>query len=84
MKRYQRIATMLLVLCALSVAIRCVAREPDTAAARLILQAGNAQEDEDRLRFLQALQTTPGLGEPLRTETDRLVAAVERWIDYGN
>lgn len=38
----KRIVTALLVLCVLSATIRCVAREPDTAAVRLILQAGKA------------------------------------------
>jgi hypothetical protein len=59
----------------------CAAGTPDSAVTRLISQAGNAQVDEERLRILRQLRARPDLSEPLRADTDRMIAAVEQWVD---
>lgn len=47
----------------------------------LIRQAGNAEYDAERLKILKQLQTTPGLDETLRKETEKLTAVVDRWVN---
>lgn len=66
--------------------ILAVSSAPFTGAAesasvdQIILEAGNADDDAERLEILTKLQTMPDLGEPLRVETDRVIALIERWI----
>ena len=59
---------------------RHVAAADASDVRQLILQAGNADSDEDRLRILRRLQAQPKLDDALRDETERLIDLVERWI----
>lgn len=49
--------------------------------ARLIREAGNAAEDGQRLESLRELRALPGLGNALALDADRLIEAVDRWIN---
>ena len=46
----------------------------------LIRQAGNADDDAQRLVLLQQLQKRPDLDPQLRAEVDQMVALVDRWL----
>lgn len=46
----------------------------------LIRWAGNAEEDELRLRFLQQLRKRPDLAADLKADLDKLIPEAERWV----
>ena len=46
----------------------------------LIRQAGNAEDDAQRLEILNRLAKLQGLDPQLRGEVDRMVALVDRWL----
>lgn len=46
---------------------------------RLIAQAGNADDDRDRLQCLQRLRDLPGLDAALKADTERLITFVENY-----
>ncbi|NOX55222.1 MAG: hypothetical protein GXP27_12455 [Planctomycetes bacterium] len=48
---------------------------------RLIRQAGNADEESERLEALMRLQRVPGLEASLKSDVDKMVAFVRRWND---
>jgi len=52
--------------------------------AELIQEAGNADTDAERLACLRKLERRAGLGGSLAADLDRLIAEVERWIDFPN
>jgi hypothetical protein len=68
----------------LSIGLVCLALPraalADTAQ-QLILQAGNADDDSQRLEVLRRLQGLPQLEAGLRADVDAMVAAVRQWID---
>ncbi len=45
----------------------------------LILQAGNTEDDDDRLNILKQLQDRPELDKSLKADVDKMVAFVDRW-----
>lgn len=47
---------------------------------QLILRAGNADDDAQRLETIEKLQATPGLDAKLKADVDKMVAAVRQWI----
>lgn len=47
----------------------------------LIRQAGNADDDAQRLEILKRLQAMPGLEPGLKADAAAMVAAVEKWVD---
>ena len=53
------------------------AAEP--AIEQLILAAGNADDDAERLEILKRLQAWPDLEDSLRRDVGRIVELVERW-----
>ncbi|HID75755.1 MAG TPA: hypothetical protein EYP56_07135, partial [Planctomycetaceae bacterium] len=53
---------------------------PDEGVGRLILQAGEAEEDRVRLEILRQLRAMPELDPKLAADCDKMIAAVERWI----
>ena len=46
----------------------------------LIRRAGSAEQEALRLDILKTLQQQPGIGAPLKSDVDKMVAFVERWI----
>jgi hypothetical protein len=46
----------------------------------LVQQAGDADDDEARLAILKQLQQRPGPPQSVRTDVDRLVAEIDRWV----
>jgi len=49
-------------------------------AEDLIRQAGNAEDDAQRLEILKRLAQREGLDPQLRSEADQMVALVDRWL----
>ncbi len=49
-------------------------------ARALIRRAGNAEADLDRLEALKQLRDLPGIDVRLRTDAERLVAEIDRWV----
>jgi len=60
------------------------AEPPGDAVQALIRQAGNADEDAVRLETLRQLRDVPDIGEQLRTQLERLIPEVERYIRDPN
>ena len=52
----------------------------DARVEALIRQAGNADDDAERLRLLRTLGDLPGLDAKRKAEAGKLAAAVERWV----
>lgn len=48
--------------------------------AAILRQAGNAEDDAVRLDLLKKLQSKPGLGPGLKSDLDKMVAVVDRWV----
>lgn len=47
----------------------------------LIQQAGNANSDEVRLEYLKQLNEQPDLQESLKSDLDKLITQIERWLN---
>jgi len=50
------------------------------AIRELVVRAGNAGTDTERLEYLKKLRALPEISDSLRAETGRLIEAIERWL----
>ncbi len=57
------------------------AAEPADPVARLILEAGNAENELDRYRLLRSLESTADLPPDLRADLAKLLPVVEEWAN---
>ena len=57
--------------------------KPSPKADALIKDAGNAEDEEERLRLLKVLAALPEAGEGLRAEAGKMAEFVERWNRGG-
>ncbi|MBN1342974.1 MAG: hypothetical protein JXQ73_09865 [Phycisphaerae bacterium] len=62
-----------------SVSVRVSADVPE-AVREVIQQAGNADEDEVRLKLLGELRVHPGVSESLKAELDKLIPELHRYV----
>ncbi len=68
------------ILCALCVMAMAAGAQDGDPVAALISKAGNADDDQARLAYLEELRDLPGLDEQIRSDAERMIAAVERWM----
>ena len=93
-RRRARLSPLLLLLFVALCASGCaltVDQEPRTTPAdsvrEAVSRAGNAHTDTERLAILKRLSDLPNLDLAVKRDTDRLIAAIERWttskrLDY--
>ena len=75
-----RVALWLSLLLSLSTTASAAAVPEEVTAG--IRQAGNAEDDGERLEILKRLQSAPGLDTQLQADLRHMVAAVDRWINH--
>jgi len=68
------------VLCVLSIVTVQASTDGDPVR-KLIQLAGNANDDRARLEYLRELQKLPDLSERLRTDLQKLIGEIDRWIN---
>lgn len=54
---------------------------PEDALERWIQIAGNIDDDRIRLRYLKEMETLPDLSEQTRSEIEKLIEEVDRWVN---
>ena len=56
------------------------AAEPADEVRRLVALAGNADGDKARLAYVKELRGLEGLDEGVRSDADKLIGHIERWL----
>jgi len=71
-----------LILCAvLCASTACAAQPTPPDIARLIQQAGDTEDEMERLRLLRQLASRPDLSPALRADLEKLLPVVQEWAD---
>jgi len=62
-------------------AVPCGAHALSDTQRELIVRAGNADDDAERLTLLRELQAQPDLDPAVKADAEKLIAFVEQWVD---